>query len=704
MAVRIDGPKFYGWDTNGDPLAGGKLYTYESGGTSVPKVTYTGEDAATPNTNPVILNASGYADVYLEGSYNLVLFDADDNLVWSQDPVSNNTQNEWVYCQEASYVGVDSFQVDGNQIDRFTAYRAVKIIDGVQDVYSMVVSSSYAGGLTTVVIADTVPAGVTSVCLSVVSAVSTNVDRNSNTIDHLKTLNLRAGTTIKNNSYYEPVPPRANAGGGVYLVMSAGEYAATPDGYVDHELLNGNIAKLIPDGLVDFKQAGARGIDSGDDTNAINALLLRGESVRASVGVYPVTSLTVQASQSIFGDGMGVTVIKQTSTDEVCLDFPSYSGSEVAVELGGCSVENLTLLGDDWANLTSAGVALKNKTDITFKQVEVTGFGFGVRGYRDAQTNSCNQITFIGCRIRDNNISLYAPLAWNGLQYIGGVLGGRTWSAIVYDSLNVVFQTVLQGHSTTTGAVFLGGCSGFSVEGYFEGNPTRDAFVVIEKNKDVDGNTSNEGINMTTKSYGSVQNSTFSSSSGTLYAVELGENVSGVVMTGNVAGSGIGSALARLADGCFGNTAFGNHANGGTIFSYETPANADNNLEYQNSGNRFKVVKTEKLNVGSGTPASLAGNLVAFTGGDTAHLFYDGSRNNDVAGLYVNAYGYQGGQTKFRRLYIQDGKGNTIGAFFPDANRADIRLPLRLTALPTSATGLSSGDVWNDSGTLKIVP
>lgn len=25
-------------------------------------------------------------------------------------------------------------------------------------------------------------------------------------------------------------------------------------------------------------------------------------------------------------------------------------------------------------------------------------------------------------------------------------------------------------------------------------------------------------------------------------------------------------------------------------------------------------------------------------------------------------------------------------------------------SLPTSATGLSSGDVWNDSGTLKIVP
>jgi hypothetical protein len=28
---------------------------------------------------------------------------------------------------------------------------------------------------------------------------------------------------------------------------------------------------------------------------------------------------------------------------------------------------------------------------------------------------------------------------------------------------------------------------------------------------------------------------------------------------------------------------------------------------------------------------------------------------------------------------------------------------VRLQGLPTSATGLSAGDIWNDSGTLKIV-
>jgi hypothetical protein len=29
--------------------------------------------------------------------------------------------------------------------------------------------------------------------------------------------------------------------------------------------------------------------------------------------------------------------------------------------------------------------------------------------------------------------------------------------------------------------------------------------------------------------------------------------------------------------------------------------------------------------------------------------------------------------------------------------------PVRLSGLPTSATGLSAGDVWNNAGTLRIV-
>lgn len=74
-------------DDNGNPLAGGKLYTYEAG-TSTPKTTYTSKDQSAANTNPVILDADGYADVWLDvGGYKFSLFDADDNLQWTKDDI-----------------------------------------------------------------------------------------------------------------------------------------------------------------------------------------------------------------------------------------------------------------------------------------------------------------------------------------------------------------------------------------------------------------------------------------------------------------------------------------------------------------------------------------------------------------------------------------------------------------------------------------
>ncbi len=70
--------KYRALDANGAPLAGGKLYTYEAG-TSTPKATYTSNTLSTANTNPVILDADGYANVWLDvGGYKFVLDDAND--------------------------------------------------------------------------------------------------------------------------------------------------------------------------------------------------------------------------------------------------------------------------------------------------------------------------------------------------------------------------------------------------------------------------------------------------------------------------------------------------------------------------------------------------------------------------------------------------------------------------------------------------
>lgn len=75
-------------DANGDPLAGGKLYSYIAG-TSTPQATYTDQGGGTANANPVVLDANGEADVWLdpELSYKFVLKDSDDATQWTVDDV-----------------------------------------------------------------------------------------------------------------------------------------------------------------------------------------------------------------------------------------------------------------------------------------------------------------------------------------------------------------------------------------------------------------------------------------------------------------------------------------------------------------------------------------------------------------------------------------------------------------------------------------
>jgi hypothetical protein len=50
------GAQFF--DNNGNPLSGGKIYTYEAG-TSTPLVTYTSSSGNTAHTNPIILDSAG---------------------------------------------------------------------------------------------------------------------------------------------------------------------------------------------------------------------------------------------------------------------------------------------------------------------------------------------------------------------------------------------------------------------------------------------------------------------------------------------------------------------------------------------------------------------------------------------------------------------------------------------------------------------
>lgn len=88
MAQAMIMPKKYFFDKDGNPLAFGKVYTYLAG-TTTNQPTFTTENGDVANTNPVILNGEGYATIYLDGSYKIVVHDINDNLIWSEDPVTS---------------------------------------------------------------------------------------------------------------------------------------------------------------------------------------------------------------------------------------------------------------------------------------------------------------------------------------------------------------------------------------------------------------------------------------------------------------------------------------------------------------------------------------------------------------------------------------------------------------------------------------
>ena len=119
---------FREYDNNGNPLAFGKLFTYQAGSTTK-LATYTDSTGVTPNTNPVILNSRGEAQVWLPPNvaYKFVSAPSTDT-----DPPTNpiRTVDQVIQSQILTlYGGVDSGIVNAyviNYAANFTSY-----VDGI---------------------------------------------------------------------------------------------------------------------------------------------------------------------------------------------------------------------------------------------------------------------------------------------------------------------------------------------------------------------------------------------------------------------------------------------------------------------------------------------------------------------------------------------------------------------------------------------
>ena len=88
MASLTPTPKQQIYGSDGNPLVGGKIYTYAAG-TTTPLATYTDAGAGTANTNPIILNSLGQANIWLgSSSYKFSVYTSADVLLYTVDNIN----------------------------------------------------------------------------------------------------------------------------------------------------------------------------------------------------------------------------------------------------------------------------------------------------------------------------------------------------------------------------------------------------------------------------------------------------------------------------------------------------------------------------------------------------------------------------------------------------------------------------------------
>ena len=287
------------FDNNGNPLVGGKLYTYAAG-TTTPQATFISSVGGAANTNPIILNAGGRvpAEIWLTDGqqYKFVLYDANDVLIGSWDNIVGINSNF------VNFVTSDEVQIAtaGQTVFTLTTMQyqpgtnnLVVYVDGVNQVeggsYSFVETNS-----TTVTFTSGLHVGAVVKFVSA-EVLSTNVTSASTT------------TFTGFNSQVGVVQDIADADGSDWIGFE-------PDG-------TGAVARSVESKLretVSVKDFGAVGDGVTDDTAAIQAAFNASQAIFFPFGAYKLTAkITVSKSTAfaIYGEGIGNSLLYWTNAD-----------------------------------------------------------------------------------------------------------------------------------------------------------------------------------------------------------------------------------------------------------------------------------------------------------------------------------------------------------------------------------------------------
>jgi len=388
-------------DNNGNPLNGGKLYTYLAG-TTTPAATYTSSAGATFHTNPIILNAGGRVpdsgEIWLADSviYKFVLKTSADVLIATWDQIT----------------GINSNFVN------FTTETEVQTATAGQTVFTLT-TMTYAPGT-----------GSLTVYVDGVNQYegTSYLETNSTTVTF--TAGLHVGAEVK---FTTAVQTTGNATSADVVSFTGfnGQTGVVQDLAGDD---GSDWIGFLPDGddavarsaqdkmrdVVSVKDFGAVGDGVTDDTAAIQAAIDNGGALFFPAGEYRITNtLTVSQTGATVWTGVGPSSFSAGSKlvfDHAldATDFISVSGDPYT---GGFQFEGLWFYGSgrNGTYNTSPNVLIRigpssgaDDRDVNFVNCKFENSGYGIVIYgRGLTVDNCDFITF------DYPIYLDWPNPWS---------------------------------------------------------------------------------------------------------------------------------------------------------------------------------------------------------------------------------------------------------------------------------------------------
>lgn len=371
------------FDANGNPLSGGKIYTYLAG-TVTPVTTYK-TSTGTAQANPIILDSSGNyptgTQLWLSGGlqYKFVVQDSTgvtlrtiDNITGTND--ANLSPSEWTqYTATAfSYLSGNSLSVVGDVTNTLQVNRRVKTQNTGGTSYGTILTSVYGAPNTTVTLTNTsgtLDAGLSAVYYGLLAPINPSIPGTYPTSTQIQTQAFTGFTTAGTTTAYTltPSPALASLATGrprFCVKFNAANTSTTPTlavsglaatalkvydgaGAKQDPAIGAFAANLIVDVVYDGTHWVA--IDMPVPPAATQAQVLAG----SSTGVYisPAVNLATQLFSAGFESAQQVITWSSTQTiahglgrrpkfvyvEAVCLiaEFNYSIGDTVAVNVGG---------------------------------------------------------------------------------------------------------------------------------------------------------------------------------------------------------------------------------------------------------------------------------------------------------------------------------------------------------------------------------